>query len=141
MSSDHGNLDLVRSYFAACNGGSADQIAAHFTADATIYDTNHAPVAGREQIGAFWLRTRQRWAGARWQIDSTIVDRDQGDAAAIEWSMHGVANGEPFSFRGSEHYRFRDGLIDEIRQYWSYDPDHPGSALIGFDYRAFDRHR
>ncbi len=133
--STNSQLNLVRSYFAACGVASAEEIAAHFTEDATIYDTNHAPVVGRERIGAFWFRTRERWAGARWRVDSTIED---GDTAAIEWSMHGVADGQPFTFRGSEHYRFRDGLIDEIRQYWTYDPNQPGSALVGFDYSEFD---
>lgn len=128
-------LELVRSYFAACGAGSAEAIAAHFTEGATIYDTNHAPIIGRDQIGAFWVRIRQQWEGARWVVDSAV---EQGDAAAIEWSMHGVADGEPFVFRGSEHYRFRDGLIDELRQYWTYDPKQPGSALVGFDYTAFD---
>jgi len=128
-------IDLVRSYFAACGSGSAGEIAAHFTEAATIFDTNHAPIVGREQIGAFWVRTRERWSGARWIVDSAV---EQDDAAAIEWSMHGVADGEPFVFRGSEHYRFRDGLIDELRQYWTYDPTQPGSALLGFDYTGFE---
>ena len=52
--------------------------------------------------------------------------------------MHGGAHGQPFTFRGSEHYRFRDGLIDEIRQYWTYDHGRPGSALVGFDYSDID---
>jgi len=128
-------LDLVRSYFAACGEGSAETIAAHFTEDATIFDTNHAPIVGRKQISAFWVRIRERWDGARWIVDSAV---EHGDTAAIEWSMHGVSDGAPFVFRGSEYYRFRDGLIDEIRQYWTYNPERPGSALIGFDYTEFD---
>ena len=136
--SDASHLELVRAYFDSCTSGTADQIAAHFTEDATIYDTNHTPVVGREAIGKFWARTRQRWEGARWVVDSVIEDRTNPDAAAIEWSMHGIADGQPFSFRGSEHYRFRDGLIDEIRQYWTYDPKDPGSALVDFDYSEFD---
>ncbi|MBT5775158.1 MAG: nuclear transport factor 2 family protein [Dehalococcoidia bacterium] len=134
MSTDS-HLNLIRAYFAACGIASADEIAAHFTEGATIYDTNHAPVVGRERIGAFWAQVRERWSGARWIVDNAIED---GDTAAIEWSMHGVADGQPFTFRGSEHYRFRDGLIDEIRQYWTYDPEQPGSALVDFDYSEFD---
>jgi hypothetical protein len=52
--------------------------------------------------------------------------------------MHSVANGQPFTFRGSEHYRFSDGLIDEIRHYCTCAPNHPVSALVGFDYSAFN---
>ena len=114
---------------------SAETIAAHFTEDATIFDTNHTPVVGRDSIGAFWVRIREQWDGARWTVDSAV---EQGDTAAIEWSMHGVADGEPFVFRGSEHYRFRDTLIDEIRQYWTFDAERPGSTLVGFDYAEFD---
>jgi hypothetical protein len=42
------------------------------------------------------------------------------------------------TFCGSEHYRFRSGLIDEIRQHWTYVPADPGSILVGFDYSEFD---
>ena len=51
----HGRL--VRSYFSACNDGTVEEIAAHFTPDAVVYDTNHAPVRGAEAIGRFWTRT------------------------------------------------------------------------------------
>lgn len=123
--------ELIRSYFAACTAGDSAAVAAHFTTDATIYDTNHAPVRGRDAIGAFWARVHDRWGAARWTLDSAIVE---GDSAAIEWSMHGTHEGRAFVVRGSEHYRFADGLIAEIRQYWTFDPDAPGSELVGYDY-------
>ncbi len=124
-------LDLVRAYFEVCTSGSADAIATTFTKDAVVYDTNHAPVRGREAIGVFWLRVRERWSGAVWTIDSGLED---GDAAAIEWSMRGTSNGEPFVFRGSEHYHFDGDLIAEIRQYWTFDGDEPGTELVGYVY-------
>ena len=49
--------------------------------------------------------------------------------------MRGTHDGEPFTVRGSEHYRFAGELIAEIRQYWSFDREHPGSELIDYPYR------
>ena len=43
---------------------------------------------------------------------------------------------EAFTFRGSEHYRFVDTRIDEIRQYWTFDPAKLDTGLIGYDYRS-----
>ena len=123
--------DLIRSYFAACSAGDAEAVAAHFTQDATIYDTNHAPLQGREAIGKFWARIHEQWAGARWVLGAAVVE---GDAAAIEWSMHGTHENEPFVVRGSEHYSVESGLIAEIRQYWTFDPASPGSELQDYDY-------
>ncbi len=125
--------DLIRSYFAACTAGDAQAVATHFTSDAAIYDTNHAPVRGRDAIGAFWTRIHEQWRGARWTVDAAIVE---SDAAAIEWSMRGTHEGAAFVVRGSEHYRFADGLIAEIRQYWTFDPTAPGSELVGYPYEA-----
>lgn len=125
------HLERVRSYFAACSSGSVEDVAAHFTEDAVIYDTNHPPVRGREAIGTFWSRVRERWSGAVWTVDGGLED---GDAAAIEWSMRGTSGGGAFVVRGSEHYRFEGELIAEIRQYWTFDPDQPGSELIDFTY-------
>ena len=123
--------DRIRSYFAACTSGTAEEISAKFTDGAVIYDTNHRPVETAEGIGRFWTRVREQWSGAAWTVD-TVVEQD--DAAAIEWTMTGVHRGTPFAVRGSEHYRFVDDRIDEIRQYWTFDPDAPASELVGFPY-------
>ena len=48
--------------------------------------------------------------------------------------MHGLTASGPFVVRGSEHYRFAEDLIEEIRQYWTYDPEQPGTGLIDFPY-------
>ncbi len=125
--------ERIQVYFETCNTGDGAKIAENFTPDAVVYDTNHAPVVGRDVIGGFFEKIVGKWSGAQWTVD-TIVD--DGTAAAIEWSMTGNDNGKPFVFRGSEHYRFVDGLIKEIRQYWSFDPSNPGSELQGFDYEA-----
>lgn len=123
----------ITSYFASCCEGSAEEISAHFTTDAVIYDTNHAPVQGADAIGVFWDGIRAQWEGAVWAVDSVVSD---GETAAIEWHMRGVADHGPFVFRGSEHYAFDDGLIAEIRQYWTFDRTAADTGLQGYPYEA-----
>jgi iron complex transport system ATP-binding protein len=123
--------DIVRSYFAACTHGSAEEIAAHFTRDAVIYDTNHPPVVSAAAIGAFWERIRAKWSGAAWYVDAVVEDRHR---VAIEWTMTGTTEAGPFAVRGSEHYQLADDRISEIRQYWTFDPARPGSELVGYPY-------
>jgi ketosteroid isomerase-like protein len=126
--------ERIRHYFEACNTGEGARIAQHFIPDAVVYDTNHAPIVGRDTIGQFFEKIVRKWAGAQWSVDRMV---DDGTAAAIEWSMTGTKDGQPFTFRGSEHYSFEDGLIKEIRQYWTFDPNSPGSELHGFDYETW----
>lgn len=127
--------DRLDAYFRACSYGSADDIAAHFTDDAVVYDTNIAPVRGKAAIGPMWVKVRERWGGATWALDSIVATAD-GTAAAIEWHMTGTdpRSGRAFVFRGSDHYRLRGGLIEEIRQYWTFDPDRLDTGLVGFDH-------
>lgn len=125
--------DRIVAYFAACSNGTPADVASHFTADATIYDTNVRPITGADQIASMWAKVRDQWQGAVWTVDS-IVESD--DTAAIEWSMIGTnpENGESFVFRGSEHYEFSGSLIAQIRQYWTFDPTKLDTGLIGYDY-------
>jgi ketosteroid isomerase-like protein len=131
-----GHEALIRSYFAACSTGTAAEIAAHFTPDAIVYDTNVAPMRGAEAIGAGWVRVRGKW-GATWHVEACV---SEGDAAAIEWSMTGSdpSDGRRFVFRGSEHYRIESGLIAEIRQYWTFDRTRLDTGLVGFAYDDSD---
>lgn len=127
--------DRIKAYFKACGTGTASQIASHFTADAVIYDTNLAPFKTSAEIGATWVKVRDRWQGARWYVDSVVVD---GACAAIEWSMTGTnpVDKRSFVFRGSEHYRFEtdENLIAEIRQYWTFNPAVLDTGLKGYEY-------
>lgn len=139
-------FERITAYFAACSEGTEADIAGHFVADAVIYDTNIKPVAGNDEIGRMWVKVRERWGGARWTVDSIVTGPDQdvspqtepeaaAEVAAIEWSMTGsAADGRPFTFRGSEHYRFENTLIAEIRQYWTFDPKALDTGLLGFEY-------
>lgn len=125
--------DRIVAYFEACNGGDSAAVAAHFTVDAVIYDTNLPPMRGRDAIARGWSAIAAKWGGATWHVDSVVASAD-GATAAIEWSMRGrdPRDGRAFVFRGSEHYRFVDGLIDEIRQYWTFDRDRLDTGLIDY---------
>lgn len=127
---------FVENYFAACTSGDASAVTSHFCEDAVIYDTNHKPVRGATEIGEFYARVRKQWAGAVWEVNTYVGDTD---VAAIEWSMHGQKDGQPFTVRGSEHYKFRDGLIEEIRQYWTFNRENPNVGLRGFPYQTQDQ--
>ncbi|MBM36832.1 MAG: nuclear transport factor 2 family protein [Actinomycetota bacterium] len=123
--------DRIRSYFAACSSGSGDDVASHFTEDAVIYDTNHPPIVSSAHIGNFWVQIHDKWIGANWVVERVV---ENGDSAAIEWCMEGEHQGNTFQVRGSEHYDFREGLIAEIRQYWTFDPQSPGGGLTDYPY-------
>lgn len=125
--------DRISAYFAACCDGTPSDISAHFTADAVVYDTNVRPMVGASDIGELCVKVRQRWGGARWSVDSVVADEN---VAAIEWSMTGTdpTSARSFTFRGSEHYRFvgDENLIDEIRQYWTFDTERLDTGLRGY---------
>jgi ketosteroid isomerase-like protein len=129
--------DLIEDYFSSCSNGTAADISAHFTANAVIYDSNVRPIQGNESVGEMWVKVRERWGGAVWTVDSCIAEEDPNEAvAAIEWSMTGTdpSSESDFVFRGSEHYRFVDDLIDEIRQYWTFDPSKLDTCLLGYEH-------
>jgi len=130
MDSSQRGRERLEVYFASCNAGDDAEIAAHFTPDAVVWDANTRPARGPDEIGLMWVKVRERWGGARWEVLSTVVE---GDRAAVEWAMHGTdrKSGRAFTFRGSDHYEFRDGLICEIRQWWTFDPTRLDTGLRG----------
>lgn len=129
---------LIRGYFAACSGGDPATVAAHFTADAIVYDVNHRPVRGAAAIGEFYARVRSQWGGAVWEVN-TFVGTGSGEGpAAIEWTMRGQQGGRDFAFRGSEHYALRGGCIHQIRQYWRFLPQELNTGLVDYPYAEDD---
>jgi ketosteroid isomerase-like protein len=128
--------DVVQSYFAACSAGDGPAVAAHFTPDAVVFDLNHRPVRGAGAIGTFYATVWLRWGHAEWLVDTFL---DGGDAAAIEWTMRGTHEAHPFTVRGSEHYAFAHGRIDQIRQYWIFDQAVLDSALQDYPYADDER--
>jgi ketosteroid isomerase-like protein len=127
-------LDHVRSYYEALNTGDADAVAAHFTDDAVHYYTRLGPHEGGRTIAE-----HSAWAVAniegRWFLENGL---DDGEQAAIEWTMtwRDPKSGERRLDRGAELFRFRDGLICEVRAYHHGGPKNPQGDLIGFDHAA-----
>jgi ketosteroid isomerase-like protein len=125
-------LDHVRSYYEALNGGDAALIASHFTDDAVHYYTRLGPHETAETIGGY-----AAWAVAnidgQWYLEQGI----EGDGeVVIEWTMtwRDPGSGEKRLDRGTEWFRFRDGLICEVRAYHHGGPKNPQGDLLGFDH-------
>jgi ketosteroid isomerase-like protein len=125
-------LDHIRSYYEALNTGDPARVAAHFTDDATHYYTRMGPHEGARTIGE-----HTHWAveniGGRWHIDNAIED---GEQAVIEWAMtwRDPRSGDARLDRGTEWFRFRDGLICEVRAYFHSGPKNRSGDLLGFDH-------
>jgi hypothetical protein len=128
-----GNLDHVRSYYESLNTPNADAIAAHFTSDATHYYTRLGPHRGRGIAeNACWAI---RNLDARWHLEHGI---EADGEVVIEWSMswRNPDSGERRINRGTEWFRFEDGLISEVRAYHHGDRRNPEGNLLGFDHAA-----
>ena len=129
-----GNLNHIRSYYEALNSGDPARVASHFTNDAVHYYTRLGPHEGAKAIGE-----NTKWAveqlGGQWHMESGI---EQGDEAAIEWSMtwRDPKSGEKRINRGAEFFRFRDGRICEVRAYHHGDTKNPQGNLLGFDHEG-----
>lgn len=121
--------DHVRSYYAALNTGDAAAVAAHFTPDAVHWYTRREPSLGAEQIGE-QTRLAVEHLRAVWEIEHLVEGEDE---VVIEWSMlwDHPRSGERCLDRGAEFLAFTDGLISEVRAYYSREGD-----LVGFDHAA-----
>ena len=123
-------LDHVRGYYEALNTGDADAVAAFFTDDAVHYYTRMEPHR-RPRIAE-----NAAWAVAN--IDGRVAmcnGIDDGEQAVIEWAMtwrHPTRASGGLD-RGTEWFRFRDGLICEVRAYFHGEPATAGD-LVGFDH-------
>jgi methyltransferase len=128
------NLDHVRSYYEALNTGDVERIAAHLTDDAVHYYTRLGPHQGARAIAE-----NARWGveqiDGQWFMEGGV---EQGDAAAIEWTMtwRDPKSGEKRINRGAEFFRFRDGKICEVRAYHHGDRKNPQGDLLGFDHEG-----
>lgn len=121
--------ERVEAYYADLRDGDAERIAAHFTDDAVHYYTRRDPDRGAETIGANAALAVEHLR-AEWRLEHIVANEDE---AAIEWSL---AFDDPRDTsrrlldRGAELFRFRDGLICEVRAYYG----DRGGDLRGFDH-------
>lgn len=120
--------ERVRAYYDDLSSGDAAAVARHFTDDAVHYYTRRAPHLGASQIAENAAAAVQH-LNAVWVLESIVADDEQ---VAIEWSMafdHPTKDMRMLD-RGTEWFRFRDGLICEVRAYYN----ERGGDLIGFDH-------
>lgn len=125
----------IRDYFAACNSGVVERIAAHFEENAVHYfppGMYDGPFRGALTIAQRWSEAVVK-LGSYWTVDQLICD-PASLRAVIEWSHFKRRSG--VLLRGDEWYVFSpSGLIREIRAYYAAPQD--GSSLLelgGFDY-------
>ena len=122
--------ERVRAYYEALSSGDADAVAQHFTEDAIHYYTRRAPHLGARAIAENAAAAVQH-LNAYWKLENLVGDDEQ---VAIEWSMvfdHPTKKSRMLD-RGAELFRFRDGLICEVRAYYN----ERGGDLIAFDHAA-----
>jgi methyltransferase len=124
----------IRRYYAACNTGDVDAVAAFFTPDAVHYvppGYGGSPRGGRA-IGEVIARLVQATASC-WSIDQVVCDPGT-NRAVIEWTVRRSGA----LARGAEWYDFEPGtgLITEIRAYLASPPAAGSSRLEleGFPY-------
>lgn len=124
----------IRRYYAACNTGDAEAVAAFFAPDAVHYvppGYGGSPRGGRA-IGEVIARLVQA-TGSRWSIDQVVCDPGS-NRAVIEWTVRRTGA----MARGAEWYEFDPGtgLITEIRLYLAAPPAAGASRLEleGFPY-------
>ena len=122
--------ERVRAYYADLDGTDADAIARHFTEDAVHYYTRRDPDRGGRTIAETAVLGTTR-LNARWTLEHLVAN---GEEVAIEWSMafDHPTKGTRMLDRGTEWFRFRDGLICEVRAYYG----ERGGDLRGFDHAA-----
>ena len=122
--------ERVRAYYDDLSSGDADAVARHFTEDAIHYYTRRAPHLGAAQIAGNAAAAVQH-LNALWVLENLVADDEQ---VGIEWSMafdHPTKKTRMLD-RGAEFFRFRDGLICEVRAYYN----ERGGDLVGFDHAA-----
>jgi ketosteroid isomerase-like protein len=120
----------VRAYYDDLSSGDAEAVARHFTQDAVHYYTRRAPHLGAAQIADNAVAA-VHYLNADWVLENLVGDDEQ---VAIEWSMafdHPTRKTRMLD-RGTEWFRFREGLISEVRAYYN----ERGGDLIGFDHEA-----
>jgi hypothetical protein len=126
----------IHGYFAACNSGDVDKIAAYFEPDGVHYfppGMYAGPFRGARTIGERWHAAVDS-GGSYWTVDQVITDPPTR-RAVIEWTHFKRKAG--VMLRGDEWYKFSErGLIEEIRAYYAspQDPSLRVLEIAGYDY-------
>lgn len=129
------NIDVVLRYFAGCNSGDLDELLETLAPDVVHYflPESFPTIHGAEHLAKYW-RKYKTTLDPTWRIDEII---GHGDRVVSEWSCLWTPPGSErrTMSRGSEWYVLTDGLIQEVRAYFSVDGA-ADSALAEFPYAA-----
>lgn len=127
----------MREYFAACNDGDVEGVAACFVEDGVHYfppGMYGGPFVGGQTIGQRWADAVEQ-LGSIWTVDQILTDPDTA-RGAMEWTHFKTYDGTVL--RGDEWYDFdpESGLIEEIRAYYAspQDAELDRLELGGFEY-------
>ncbi len=134
--SGHPFIDTIQRYYQGCNAADHALMVSTFTPDVVHYFVDHSAVRGADALANYWCKVGPK-TQASWALDHAIVEEPE---CVIEWSMRWtpVATGSAELLRGTEWYRFEDGLISEIRSYHNnfYLQARENRELRDFDYRG-----
>ena len=129
------NIAVVRRYFDGCNTGKLEDILPTLAPDVVHYflAPGFPTIKGAEHLAKYWRKFKATLQPV-WRIDEII---GQGDRAVSEWSCLWTPSGtgRQVMCRGTEWYVLRDGLIAEVRAYFSADPA-ADTELPDFPYAA-----
>lgn len=125
---------LISRYYDGCSTGDVDLMLTTLHPDVVHWflapNPGSKPVEGAEHLARYWRKVTTMLQ-ARWVVDTICATPDQ---AVIEWTMWWLPDGAPerVATRGAEWFTGQDGLIREIRSYYSMRPQ--TTELDGFPY-------
>ncbi len=106
----------VHAYVAAFEAGSADQVAALYSQDATVEDPIGSPIhQGREAVRAFYAESMK--TGAKLELLGPV--RIAGDYACFPFSVNLNYDGGPKRIDVIDTFRFNEANeVVEMRAFW-----------------------
>jgi hypothetical protein len=121
-STEIGNIQVIRKYFAGCNSGNVEELLATLAPGVTHYflPSSFPPISGAEHLAKYWLKYKQA-LNPVWAIDHIIArDAEVVSEWSCIWSPPGSS--DRFMNRGTEWYIMHEGRIAEVRAYFIADP-------------------
>jgi ketosteroid isomerase-like protein len=119
------NLEAVRRAFAGVGHADADEMLANYTEDMVLelpYADPPTVLEGREAVRAY---LRAAFRVFKFRLDITEVhETTDPDELVVEYASEGhvETTGKPYANTYIGVYRFRDGLISRVREFYNPVP-------------------
>jgi len=126
-------LERVQAYYRDLNTGDVAKVARHFQPDASHFYTR-LPTNGSAQAIGEITELGVKHLDASWHLEHAI---EAGNEVVIEWTMlwrDPRHDNVQRLDRGTEWFRVRDGLIEEVRAYHHSDENNRSGDLLDFDH-------